>query len=179
MKGKGRYQIWLTLGIFCVFVILPCAGYGASLTIGNTVSVDGNMNATSFSGDGSGLTNVGGNSTCTPITSLPNTITTPGVYCLTSDLATNVTSGNAIEIVTDNVVINLNGHTLDGQTAGLGTSTNGIYAYQRQNITIRNGTVRGFLFGIYLKDDSPYMTSQGHIIEDIRADQNTRVALFV
>ena len=66
MKGKGRYQIWLTLGIFCVFVILPCAGYGAELEIGNTLSttgdwvVNGTINATHFSGDGSGLTNVPG-----------------------------------------------------------------------------------------------------------------------
>jgi hypothetical protein len=64
MKRKGRYQVWLTLGIFCVFVILPCAGYGADLSIGNTVSTSGNwtvngtVSATSFSGDGSGLTNV-------------------------------------------------------------------------------------------------------------------------
>jgi hypothetical protein len=62
MKENGRDQVWLTLGIFCAFVILPCAGYGADLTIGNTVSVNGNMNATSFSGDGSGLTNVPGQS---------------------------------------------------------------------------------------------------------------------
>ena len=122
MKGKGRYQVWLTLGIFCVFVILPCAGYGASLTIGNTVSVNGNLNATSFSGDGSGLTNVGGNSSCTSITSLPITITAAGVYCLTSNLVTNVTSGNAIEIATDDVVINLNGYTIDGLAAGPSTA---------------------------------------------------------
>jgi hypothetical protein len=66
MKGKGRYQIWLTFGIFCVFLILPCAGYGANLNIGNTVSTNGNwtvtgtISATSFSGDGSGLSNVQG-----------------------------------------------------------------------------------------------------------------------
>jgi hypothetical protein len=64
MKGKGRYRAWLTLGIFCVFVILPCAGYGANLSIGDTVSttgnwtVNGNITATSISGDGSGLTSV-------------------------------------------------------------------------------------------------------------------------
>jgi hypothetical protein len=66
MKGKGKYQIWLTLGISCLLVMLPCAGYGADLSIGNTVSTTGNwtvtgtINATSFSGDGSGLSNVQG-----------------------------------------------------------------------------------------------------------------------
>jgi hypothetical protein len=66
MKEKRRYQIWMTLSISCLFVILPCAGYGADLSIGNTVSTTGNwtvtgtINATSFSGDGSGLSNVNG-----------------------------------------------------------------------------------------------------------------------
>ncbi len=41
MKRKGRYQFGLFFGIFCVFVILPCGGYGANLTIGNTISATG------------------------------------------------------------------------------------------------------------------------------------------
>jgi hypothetical protein len=66
MKGQRRFPIWLTFGISCLLAILPCAGYGADLSIGNTVSTDGNwtvngtINATHFSGDGSGLTNVQG-----------------------------------------------------------------------------------------------------------------------
>jgi hypothetical protein len=172
MKRKGREQIGLVLGIFCLCVILPCAGYGASLTIGKTVSVNGNMDATSFSGDGSGLTNVGGNSSCTPITSLPTTITAPGYYCLTSDLATNMTSGAAITINTDDVVLDLNGFKLDGLAAGTGTLADGIRADYRQNITIRNGTVRGFFEGIVLIDPNFSGISRGHVVEYIRADQN-------
>ena len=38
---------------------------------------------------------------------------------------------------------------------------------------IKNGTVRGFLYGVWLDDASPYTTSQGHMIEDLRVDQNT------
>jgi hypothetical protein len=110
---------------------------------------------------------------CTAITSLPITITTQGIYCLTSDLSTGMTVGNAIEIATSNVVIDLNGHKLGGLAAGTGTGARGIFAYQRQNITIRNGTVRGFFQGILLSDSSPYTTSHGHLIEDIRADMNT------
>jgi nitrous oxidase accessory protein NosD len=139
--------------------------------------VNGNLNATFFSGDGSRLTNVGGNSTCTPITSLPNTITAPGVYCLKSDFTPAITTGNAVEIQADNVVIDLNGYTLDGRAAGIGTAAVGIYAYQRKNITIRHGTVRGFERGIVLNDNPPFTTSQGHLIEDIRADMNTHMGL--
>jgi len=116
---------------------------------------------------------------CTVITSLPYSINAQGIYCLASDLSTGMTSGNAIEIATNNVVIDLNGHKLGGLAAGLGTHAAGIYAYQRQNITIKNGTVRGFYRGIWLDDDLPYTTSQGHIVEDIRADQNTFVGLTV
>ena len=177
MKAKGRYQVWLTLGIFSVFVILPCAGYGASLTIGNTVSVNGNMNATSLSGDGSGLTNVGGSSACTSISSLPSIITVSGVYCLKSDLPTAMTTGNAIEIQTDDVTVDLNGYKLDGTAAGPGTTAYGIYANQQKNITIRNGSVHGFERGIVLNDNFPYTTSQGHLIEGIRADMNTHMGI--
>jgi parallel beta-helix repeat protein len=84
-----------------------------------------------------------------------------------------MTSGNAITINVNNVVIDLNGRKLGGGAAGAGTEARGIYAYQRKNITIKNGTIRGFFRGIYLDDALPYTTSQGHIIEDIRADMNT------
>ena len=66
MREKARHQIWLTLGIFYLLIIFPCAGHGADLSIGDTVSTTGNwtvtgtLNATHFSGDGSGLSNVPG-----------------------------------------------------------------------------------------------------------------------
>jgi parallel beta-helix repeat protein len=118
---------------------------------------------------------------CTPITTsmLPYTINTQGIYCFTGHLSTNIASGKAITIATNNVVIDLNGYKLGGQSAGPGTQAIGIYANQRQNITVRNGTVRGFLKAIVLNDSSPYTTSQGHLIEDIRADMNTHTGIEV
>ena len=109
---------------------------------------------------------------CTVITSLPYTISTQGIYCLKGHLGTSMTSGNAIEINTNNVVIDLNGYKIGGLGAGPDTWASGIYAYQRQNITIRNGTVRGFFWGISL-DSGDLTTSQGHLVEGIRADMNT------
>jgi parallel beta-helix repeat protein len=41
MKEKGRYQFGLIFGISCIFVILPYSGYGAGLTIGNTILMTG------------------------------------------------------------------------------------------------------------------------------------------
>src|SRR5262245_46227659 len=113
---------------------------------------------------------------CTSITTLPATITTPGVHCLNQDLNTSITTGNAIEIQADNVVIDLNGFKLGGLAAGPGTDAIGIFAGDRRNITVRNGTVRGFFFGILLEDSG---ASSGHLVESIRADHNTGYGIYV
>jgi len=115
---------------------------------------------------------------CTAITSLPAVITSQGVYCLTGDLSTSMTSGNAIEIQVNNVTLDLNGFKLGGLGAGDATQTNGIFADQRKNITIKNGIVRGFLRGIWL--DAPSFTaSSGHVVKNILADQNTNTGIWV
>jgi hypothetical protein len=120
-----------------------------------------------------------GTADCTHITSLPYTIERQGVYCLTANLETSMTPGNAITINTHNVVLDLNGHKLSGHKAGTDTQAYGIYGLQRKNITIKNGTVRGFMCGIWLDDDPPHTTSEGHIIENIRADANTYAGIKV
>jgi hypothetical protein len=112
---------------------------------------------------------------CTPITAVPTIITVQGIYCFTQNLATSMTSGAAIEIQANNVILDLNGWKLGGQAAGLGTNAIGIYAASRQNITLKNGTVRGFSYGILLYGNA----SEGHIVEDIRADHNTYVGIEV
>ena len=113
---------------------------------------------------------------CTAITALPAVITVQGIYCFTGDLSTAITSGIAIDIQTNNVILDLNGFKLGGLAAGLGTQAIGIHASDRQNITIKNGTIRGFFKGIFLDDSGP---SQGHVVEDIRADQNTSEGMEV
>ncbi len=77
----------------------------------------------------------------TPISSLPFTISTPGSYYVTANLATTLNQ-NGIIIAADNVTIDLNGFTLSG---GGGSSGEGIWAATaRQNVTVRNGTVRNW-----------------------------------
>lgn len=115
---------------------------------------------------------------CTAITSLPYVITTQGIYCLTGNLSTSMTSGNAIEIQTNNVTIDLNGYKLGGLGAGDGTQARGIYSSQRKNITIKNGTIRGFRYGIYLDGGGSNLGS-GHVVQDIRADGNTQAGIYV
>ena len=115
---------------------------------------------------------------CTHITALPAVITVQGVYCFTSDLSTAMTTGNAIDIQTNNVILDLNGFKPGGLAAGNGTQTNGIFASGRQNITIKNGTIRGFLNGISIERNAGSV-SQGHVVEDIRADHNTSMGISV
>jgi len=109
---------------------------------------------------------------CTAITTLPYVINSSGIYCLTGDLNTAQTNGPAITINVNNVTLDLNGWRLGGLAAGTGTWATGIYATNRKNITIKNGTIRGFFNGIWLDGNSPYTTSQGHVVEGIRAEQN-------
>src|SRR5262245_56705651 len=93
-----------------------------------------------------------GTTMCTPITSLFATLTVQGIYCLTSDFSLNMAVGVAIAIDTNNVTIDLNGHKIGNLAAGPGTSAVGIVANRRQNITVRNGTVRGFQKAIVIFD---------------------------
>ena len=86
-------------------------------------------------------------------------------------------SGIAIDIQANNVVLDLNGHKLGNLGAGPGTRAAGISAGNHTNITIRNGTVRGFYTGITLTSNTP--TSGGHIVENIRADLNTFTSIRV
>jgi hypothetical protein len=113
---------------------------------------------------------------CTPITALPAVIHSPGVYCFIGDLITSLLSVDAIDIQAHNVVLDLNGFKLGGLGAGPGTFSVGISAFNRQNLTIKNGTIRGFAYGIFLDDAG---ASQGHVVEDIRADQNTVAGIVV
>ena len=116
---------------------------------------------------------------CTAVTSLPFIIDESGVYCLTGNLSTDNGFIDAIKVNADNVVIDLNGWMLDNLAAGSGTLSRGIWAYQRKNITIRNGTIRGFHTAIYLNDTDPYSTSQGHLVEGMLATQNTFLGIMV
>jgi Right handed beta helix region len=107
---------------------------------------------------------------CRLILRVPRTITVPGHYCLLYDLATDVSHGAAITIAADDIVLDLGGRILDGSAAGPATEAVGIAAVGRSNITVRNGTVRGFFAGIQLTDQAG---SHGHVIEGVTAERNT------
>ncbi len=108
---------------------------------------------------------------CTVIDTIPFIITVQGIYCLTGNLSSALTSGDMITVATNNVTIDMNGFKLGGLAAGAGTTANGIRAIDRRNITIRNGSIRGFFRGIFL--EGGVANSSGHLLEDLRLDGNT------
>ncbi|HJT80787.1 MAG TPA: hypothetical protein VJ719_06280 [Chthoniobacterales bacterium] len=75
-----------------------------------------------------------------PISSAPFTISTPGSYYLTQNLA--VANGDAITISTDDVTLDLNGFTISS-TANPAGGTAIFITSGRANITISHGHVKG------------------------------------
>ncbi len=91
----------------------------------------------------------------TVITRLPYTISHPGIYVLRSDLAVNLSVGSAITIAADNVTLDMLGRAIIN-TNGATTNATGIQGTERSGLTVRNGTVRGFLVGIHLGGNANY-----------------------
>lgn len=94
-----------------------------------------------------------------PITALPYTINTPGSYYLTQNL-TIASAANGITISAADVVLDLNGFTLDGANLG----GKGILA-TGAGTTVRNGTVTRWTgYG--------FDTQYGALLEDVHAIDN-------
>jgi len=108
------------------------------------------------------------------ITTLPATLSTQGVYCLSQDVSTAQTSGNAISIANNNITIDCNGYKIGGLGGGASTDAYGIFAMDRLNITVRHCSVRGFRVGVALIGPS----ASGGLIEDNRLDQNRVAAIY-
>ena len=167
------------LPFLAAMIIMACSTY-STLAVGQTsISAEGVIESTTggFKFPDLSVQLSAAVPPCITITHVPFEIIEEGAYCFMGNLET--TNQDGITISADNVTINLNGWTLDGLSSGNATTSNGIFAYQRKNITIRNGTILGYQIGVYLNDESPYTTSQGHLIEDIRFDKNTERGIIL
>lgn len=116
---------------------------------------------------------------CTPITSVPTRITSAGVYCLTANLNYTANTGTAISVAANFVTIDLNGFLLSG-TGNHFVKSNGISSTDRKNLIVRNGTIRGFYRGMFLRDTSTADDIYGnHLIEDMQLEANTRIGISI
>lgn len=109
------------------------------------------------------------------ITTLPATINSSGTWCFNQNLSTAITSGQAILVDAENVVIDCNDFKLDGLAAGASTQAKGIVLQNHGHDTVRHCNIRGFYFGVYFNSN----LGGGHLVEDNRFDGNTYCALQV
>jgi len=89
--------------------------------------------------------------TATVISAVPFTITKPGVYVLKSNLVFKSATGSAIAVAAsaNDVTIDLGGHVLsNGALADDNNKSMGILISGSGTLAIRNGGLRGFLYGV-------------------------------
>lgn len=98
----------------------------------------------------------------TPISSVPFVISTPGSYIVTKELS-GPSGVNAITVKSSNVTIDFDSHSLVGAA---GNSAVGVFIDFAANIQVKNGTISGFLSGIFVND------SVGDIFEGMRLVAN-------
>ena len=80
--------------------------------------------------------------TGTPIGSVPFIISAPGKYFLVANLTYGSVSGPAINISADEVILDLNGASLQGP--GVSSGAIGVLVSGTHSVTIQNGDIDGF-----------------------------------
>jgi len=100
-----------------------------------------------------------------PPKTFPVVISQPGSYQLIGNLTVPPNGGNAINILANDVTLDLNGFTVQGTngTPAIGISAG---AVNQRNVTIKNGTVRGF------SSDGISLSGNGHIVTGVKAEGN-------
>lgn len=113
------------------------------------------------------------------IDSVPASISAAGTWCLRHDLSTSIGSGAAITITASNVSIDCNGYKVGDLAAGAGTLATGISGNggALYNLGVRNCTLRGFAYGIFLISGSG--NGGNLVIEDNLIDQSRRAGAYV
>jgi hypothetical protein len=101
----------------------------------------------------------------TPISSVPFTISAGGTYILTAGLVYSASTGNAITVNANNVIIDLNGHYLICSVSG--NTATGIFASNKLNIRVRNGEILKFFHGVGFDFSSGTNNNIGHVVESI------------
>lgn len=122
------------------------------------------------------ITNIQATTPCTPISALPYIIESPGSYCLTDNLVNN-TDQNAITIAASGVVLDLKQFTISSYNSRSDNASFGIFSLNCRDITIKNGFIKGFMYGIYLSDKlgsdaDPGSVSGGHVIDNMTIKDN-------
>jgi hypothetical protein len=103
--------------------------------------------------------------TCTPVTTLPATLSSPGVYCLTSNLVYSGTA-DAIVIAAGDVVIDFQQFRLRSTTGD-----NGVLVNSGDDVVIPNGKIDGFHNAIRLSG------GRAALVEKMRISQTRNISI--
>ena len=114
---------------------------------------------------------------CTAISSLPATLSSAGVYCLTQDLTYAPISGSAVNITADSVMLDLNGHALRG-TGASNVESVGVNVAGQKYFTITNGTIAGFSRGVAAVSDGK-TRAKGGLIDHLKVQRSFLYGLLV
>lgn len=114
----------------------------------------------------------------TVIHSLPYVISQPGVYVLESNLTfTQTTIGVfAISINASDVVLNFQGHSINNSVTG--TQSSGVVEQQSGNVTVENGTLNGFYFGVVLGGNNPKLCIN-NVCQNMKLNNSFTVSVFL
>jgi hypothetical protein len=104
----------------------------------------------------------------TPISSFPFSITEPGSYYLTRGFNGTFLALPAISLSTGHVTIDLNGFALDASNFGA-QPPQGINIGGNTNVTIRNGTVRGFTNGVLANSGTNITLESLQLIDNLQS----------
>jgi hypothetical protein len=118
---------------------------------------------------------------CTPITAVPTVITAPGTYCVIGYLVTSQLTGAAIEIQSDDVTLDITQGGLDaGGYENRDNTTAGVYALDRNNISVVGGVINFFAYGILLENSAPdFANTRGHRVSGVVVQVAQRVGIEV
>jgi hypothetical protein len=144
---------------------------GAALAVDGTVLIN----------QSTALTGLGGCDT----PGFPITICQPGSYKHSGNLTVASETIDGIRVTADNVTVDLNGFTVKGARVCTGTGvaitctggsfglSYGVAAFFTHNLTIRNGSVTGFGFGIYIEDSLLGDDSANGLVEEVHVYSNS------
>jgi hypothetical protein len=99
--------------------------------------------------------------TCTNITVLPYTISAPGHYCLNQNF-TAAYAAPAILVNANNVVLDCNDHFINNSSGGV----TGVYASNRQQVTVRNCGLTNFGRGIAFFETTAGASRNHHVLNN-------------
>lgn len=107
----------------------------------------------------------------------PAILDRPGCYTVQEDITFEKDTEYLVYIKASDVTVDLNGKTVTG--TGQSSVQSGIYIESGDNVKIRNGTVKGFMFGIRGEESLEGAPLESVIVENVRVANASLIGIKV